>query len=66
MIIWSVFLIMKKGIDKQYATENPKELDFLTDRGIKYAFVYRNDDDIRVFKYWKNKELFEALSDFYK
>lgn len=53
-------------IDKQYATENMKEVDFLTNKGIKYAFVYRNDNNIRIYKYWKNKELFKLLYEFYK
>lgn len=54
-----------RKIDKQYRTENMKEVDFLTAKGIKYTFVYRDEANVRIYKYWKNKELFKLLYDFY-
>lgn len=54
-----------KKFDKEYKTQYLKEVDFLTDKGIRYAFVKRNVDDIRTYKYAKTKELFSALAEFY-
>lgn len=53
-----------KIFDKEYKTQYMKEVDFLTDKGIRYTFVKRCDD-IRTYKYAKTKELFNALAEFY-
>ncbi len=59
-------MIDKKSFDKEYSTEYFKELDFLTSKGIMCSFVKTNLNGVRVYKYTKTKELFEALVEFYK
>lgn len=54
-----------KKFDKEYSTSWIKEKDFLASKGIKYVFVKRNNE-IDTWKYIKNFELFNALSEFYK
>ena len=56
---------MMKKYDKEYSTQFMPEVDFLSNKGIKYSFVYRNDFDIRTYKYTKTKELFKNLVEFY-
>ena len=51
--------------DKEYPTQYLKEVDFLTDKGFRWAFVKTNDFGVRIYKYTKSKELFKALSEFY-
>ena len=47
-------MLNKKIFDMEYSTQNRKEVDFL------------KENNISVYKYTKNKQLFEALSMFYK
>ena len=51
--------------DKEYSTQYLKEVDFLTDKGFRWAFAKTNDFGVRIYKYTKTKELFKALSEFY-
>ncbi|MBI6875601.1 hypothetical protein [Clostridium aciditolerans] len=54
-----------KMFDKEYKTQYMKEVDFLTNKGIRYTFVKRSNDDVRTYKYAKTRELFNALVEFY-
>ena len=57
---------MKNGLDKEYSTQYFPEVDFLKEKGINPTFVKSNEYGIRLHKYTKTKELFEALIEFYK
>ena len=50
--------------DKEYQTQYLAEVNFLTDKGIRYTFVKRINGLI-TYKYEKTKELFVALTEFY-
>ena len=51
--------------DKEYSTQYKEEMLFLRDKGIKYTWVYINEDGISVWKYKKEKKLWDALSAMY-
>ena len=51
--------------DKEYSTQYKEEMLFLRDKGIKYTWVYNNEDGISVWKYKKEKCLWDALSEMY-
>ena len=55
-----------KGYDMEYSTSFYDEVIFLRRNGIRYVWVYRNDEGISVWKYRKNRELWLALADMYK
>ena len=51
--------------DKEYSTQYKEEMLFLRDKVIKYTWVYINEDGISVWKYKKEKKLWDALSEMY-
>ena len=51
--------------DKEYSTQYKEEMLFLRNKGIKYTWVYINEDGISVWKYKKEKKLWDALSEMY-
>ncbi len=51
-------------IDKEYSCTWIAEHVYLSDHGIRYSFV-KKENGITVYKYKKTKKLFEALSQFY-
>jgi hypothetical protein len=51
-------------LDKEYQTCFLKEVEFLTNKGIRYSFV-KTIEGSRVYKYTKTPKLFSALSLFY-
>lgn len=51
--------------DKEYQTSFVEEMLFLRDKGIRYTWVYMNEEGISVWKYKKNLELWQALSEMY-
>lgn len=55
---------MKKSMDFEYSTNWYEEVKFLSNRGIRYAFV-KPVEDATVWKYKKCAELFSALAEFY-
>lgn len=55
---------MKKW-DKEYSTQYTPEKEYLLTIGIKPTFV-KVINEITTYKYKKTKQLFEALSKFYK
>lgn len=63
------FTIMKNMIktkwDKEYSTSFINEVAFLKSKKIRYTWVYTNDDGISVWKYKKEKRLWDALSEMY-
>ena len=55
----------KSKWDKEYATSFLDEVVFLKSKGIRYAWVYTNDDGISVWKFKKEKCLWLALAEMY-
>lgn len=51
--------------DKEYQTSFVEEMLFLRDKGIRYTWVYMNEEGVSVWKYKKNLELWQALSEMY-
>lgn len=56
----------KKNIwDKEYQTSFLDEVLFLKSKGIRYTWVYKNEDGLSVWKYKKEKRLWSALAEMY-
>lgn len=55
--------IMK--FDKEYSTSFIDEMQFLREKGIRYTWVYINEEKVSVWKYKKEKRLWDALSELY-
>lgn len=51
--------------DKEYSTQYLHEMKSLLDRGIKYTWVYVNEEGITVWKYKKTRQLWLALAEIY-
>lgn len=54
-----------KKFDKEYATQWPKEVQWLQEHGIRYVFVKTDENDVTTYKYKRTAELFRWLSYFY-
>ena len=55
----------KSKWDKEYATSFLDEVVLLKSKGIRYTWVYMNEDKVSVWKYKKEKRLWDALSEMY-
>ena len=56
----------KKNIwDKEYQTSFLDEVLFLKSKGVRYTWVYKNENNISVWKYRKEKRLWSALAEMY-
>lgn len=51
--------------DKEYSTSFIDEVAFLKTKRIRYTWVYKSDSGISVWKYKKEKSLWDALSEMY-
>lgn len=51
--------------DKEYSTSFLNEVTYLKSKGIRYTWVYKNDDGVSVWKFKKEKRLWDALSEMY-
>lgn len=51
--------------DKEYSTSFIDEVAFLKTKKIRYTWVYKSDSGISVWKYKKEKLLWDALSEMY-
>lgn len=54
-----------KKFDKEYSTQWMREVEWLTEHGVKYTFVKVSSDNVTTYKYRKNAKLFKELFDFY-
>jgi hypothetical protein len=61
--LWNERKAMK--FDKEYSTQYLSEMKFLLSKGIKYTWVYVNEEGYTVWKYKKEKRLWDALSEMY-
>lgn len=60
-----LYMENKNKWDKEYSTSFMNEVVFLKSKGIRYTWVYTNDDGISVWKFKKEKRLWDALSEMY-
>ena len=51
--------------DKEYSTSFLNEVTYVKSKGIRYTWVYKNDDGVSVWKFKKEKRLWDALSEMY-
>ena len=56
---------IKIKVDREYGSTWFEEVDFLMKHGIRYTFV-KEVDQVTVWKFKKNENLFLALAEFYK
>ena len=61
--LWNERKTMK--FDKEYSTSFIEEMQFLREKGIRYTWVYINEEKVSVWKYKKEKRLWDALSELY-
>jgi len=54
-----------KKIDREYGTQDRKEMFYLIDNGISFSFAKTDKNDVTTWKFKKSKKLFELLSDLY-
>lgn len=59
------YMEKKSKWDKEYQTSFLDEVIFLKSKGIRYTWVYTNDEGISVWKYRKEKRLWLALAEMY-
>lgn len=59
------YMERKAKWDKEYATSYYDEVIFLKSKGIRYTWVYTNEDGISIFKYKKESSLWKALTEMY-
>lgn len=55
----------KSKWDKEYSTSFLDEVVYLKSNGIRYTWVYTNNDGVSVWKYKKEKRLWDCLSKMY-
>ncbi len=54
-----------KKIDREYCTQERKEVFYLIDHGVPFIFVKTDENNVTTWKFKKGKRLFELLTDFY-
>ena len=56
---------MKKKIDREYGTQDRKEMFYLIDNGISFLFAKTDENSVTTWKFKKSKRLFDLLSNYY-
>ena len=56
---------MKKKIDREYGTQDRKEMFYLIDNGISILITKTDENGITTWKFKKSKKLFQSLLDYY-
>ena len=56
---------MKKKIDREYGTQDRKEMFYLIDNGISFLFDKTDENGVTTWKFKKSKKLFQSLLDYY-
>lgn len=60
-----IYMDNKSKWDKEYSTSFVNEVAFLKSKGIRYTWVYTNNEGISIWKFKKGKSLWDALSEMY-
>lgn len=56
---------MNKKIDREYGTQDRKEMFYLIDNGISFLFAKTDKNGVTTWKFKKDKRLFKLLADYY-
>ena len=56
---------MKKKIDREYGTQDRKEMFYLIDNGISFLFAKTDENGVTPWQFKKSKKLFQSLLDYY-
>ena len=56
---------MNKKIDREYGTQDRKEMFYLIDNDISFLFAKTDENGITTWKFVKSKKLFDLLSNYY-
>ena len=56
---------MKKKIDREYGTQDRKEMFYLNNNGISFLFAKTDENGVSTWKFNKIKVLFDLLSNYY-
>lgn len=56
---------MKKKIDREYGTQDRKEMFYLIDNDISFLFAKTDSNGVTTWKFKKDKKLFKLLADYY-
>ena len=54
-----------KKIDREYGTQDRKEMFYLIDNGISFLFAKTDENSVTTWKFKKSKRLFDLLSNYY-
>lgn len=54
-----------KKIDREYGTQDRKEMFYLIDNGISFLFAKTNKYGVTTWKFKKEKKLFELLANYH-
>lgn len=54
-----------KKIDREYGTQDRKEMFYLIDNDISFLFAKTDINGVTTWKFKKNKRLFNLLADYY-
>ena len=56
---------MKKKIDREYGTQDRKEMFYLIDNGVPFIFAKTDKNGVTTWKFKKTRTLFKLLTDYY-
>ena len=56
---------MKKKIDREYGTQDGKEMCYLIDNGISFLFAKTGEEGVTTWKFKESKKLFQSLLGYY-
>lgn len=54
-----------KKIDREYGTQDRKEMFYLIDNDISFLFAKTDKNGVTTWKFKKSKKLFDLLSNYY-
>ena len=54
-----------KKIDREYSTQERREVFYLIDNGVPFIFAKTNENGVTTWKFKKTKTLFKLLTDYY-
>ena len=54
-----------KKIDREYSTQERREVLYLIDHGVPFVFVKTDDKGVSTWKFKKTKKLFSLLSEYH-
>lgn len=65
LLVQKGIIYLNKKIDREYGTQDRKEMFYLIDNGISFSFAKTNENGVTTWKFKKDKKLFELLVNYY-